>query len=382
MAKFNAKVYGLARHLECSTLRAVDTTHRHRQDVMYTSDGDGKSPKYIRSSIIFEVFKRQLKKEIDTEEKLLQVLKDDLSKMDGDVQLSDEMKEVFHLLYDALKDLKECTDEHDAALSALAGSADYLPCHPLAAAEFVLKFIPTFFIKGEAQHLEKDMLALITSSGFQTSTQLLARYFDKSRMTYKQGYVSDLFRIVFTLYYWPYANIESFHSLSVRPDYSTSLTRRSNCRDIMQTHIPATLLGRVGIRECRLRPQDEFKIFRDHYMPHLQARNGTFYLKVNEQDEAVRPDYSTSLTRRSNLCSVSVQKHQHSIESHTTLKSPSKRFKPDPCKVMSAQQLDSIELNFILGKYDESLPPDSLYKDFESDEFLPPDSLHKDFESE
>ena len=108
----------------------------------------------------------------------------------------------------------------------------------------------------------------------------------------------------------------------------------------------------------------------------------TFYLKVNEQDEAVRPDYSTSLTRRSNLCSVSVQKHQHSIESHTTLKSPSKRFKPDPCKVMSAQQLDSIELNFILGKYDESLPPDSLYKDFESDEFLPPDSLHKDFESD
>ena len=291
MAKFNAKVYGLARHLECSTLRAVDTTHRHRQDVMYTSDGDGKSPKYIRSSIIFEVFKRQLKKEIDTEEKLLQVLKDDLSKMDGDVQLSDEMKEVFHLLYDALKDLKECTDEHDAALSALAGSADYLPCHPLAAAEFVLKFIPTFFIKGEAQHLEKDMLALITSSGFQTSTQLLARYFDKSRMTYKQGYVSDLFRIVFTLYYWPYANIESFHSLSVRPDYSTSLTRRSNCRDIMQTHIPATLLGRVGIRECRLRPQDEFKIFRDHYMPHLQARNGTFYLKVNEQDEAAAELY-------------------------------------------------------------------------------------------
>ena len=139
-----------ARVLELFLLRSLDPCHRLR--AMYTSYRVGRSQRYTRRSLVFDVFKRLLLKEdIDTEQALLQVFKDGLSKMGGDVQLCCEMKRVFRQLYNTLKRLREqeCNkDEHDAALRALAGSADYLPCHPLAAMKFVLEHIPKFVEQG------------------------------------------------------------------------------------------------------------------------------------------------------------------------------------------------------------------------------------------
>ena len=210
---------------------------------MYTSYRGGRSQRYTRKSLVFDVFKRLLLEEdIDTEQALLQVFKDDLSKMGGDVQLCCETKRVFGQLYNTLKCLREqeCNkDEHDAALRALAGCADYLPCHPLAAMKFVLEHTPKFVEQGgtATSHLPKGMLRIIECFGLPPSKYLLVRFCDKSKMTQKDGYASDLFRIVFTLYYWPYAKIESIHSLSVLPDYSKILICRSNLCSVQKRQL-------------------------------------------------------------------------------------------------------------------------------------------------
>jgi hypothetical protein len=281
------KIHDLARHLECLLLRFLEPQHRGSA-IRYTYNGKT----LFRSSIVVDVFKTLLEGDTDKMQDLLQALKEEIciirtGKSGGDVQLSDEMNIVFQDLYQSLRDCKDANVDRDAALRALAGIADYLPCHPIEAMLFVLKYIPTFVIQGgeATRNIEKKMLAVMASSGFQTAKQLLVGFLDTSRMTFEDGYVSDMFRIVFTLYYWPYAKAETNDSLCVLPDYSTNLIHREHCRCIMNTFIPATLLGRIGIRDFKLRHNEEVTIFRDHYLPHLLVGQGTFSVKVNEQGE-------------------------------------------------------------------------------------------------
>ena len=209
------EINDLARLLEWYILRLLDPQHRERAikftyTYTYTNTGRKRRKKgFHRSSIVHTIFKKQLLEgEIDKEEVLLQELKDELSKIrtgrtGGDVELSDDMEDVFQRLCDSIKDLQDTNDDRDAALRALQGRANYLPCHPFAAAHFVHEHLPT-----STTHLDKKTMSLITC-------QTGGKYFDKKRLTRRDGYVNDLFLIVFTLYYWPYAKIESNGSLSV-----------------------------------------------------------------------------------------------------------------------------------------------------------------------
>jgi hypothetical protein len=224
------KIHDLARHLECLLLRFLEPQHRGSA-IRYTCNKKTLS----RSSIVVDVFKPLLEGDTDKIQDLLQALKEEIciirtGKSGGDVQLSDEMITVFQELYQSLRDCKDANVDRDAALRALAGIHDYFPYHPIEAMHFVLEYIPTFVTQGgEAiRHLERQKLEIINCYGCQPSKQLLVRFFDKNRITRRDGYMSDMFRIVFMLYYWPYAKAETNDSLCVLPDYRANLIPRKS----------------------------------------------------------------------------------------------------------------------------------------------------------
>mmetsp|Transcript_28408 Transcript_28408/g.42872 ORF Transcript_28408/g.42872 Transcript_28408/m.42872 type:complete len:267 (-) Transcript_28408:2172-2972(-) len=223
------EIHTLARMLECALLRLLEPKDRIRA---IKFSGSGKSKQ--RFSIVHQVFTLQLKGIIVSEQDLLQEFEKDLyslrtSKREVEVKLKEESTDAFHNLFTAVQ---SCPSHlHEDASRALAGSVDYLPCHPFEAMFFVIDHIPNF-IKGDAAtfSLKKKLMDIMTTSGFQKEG--LVGYVDKKRLkkrtTRRDGglFVNDNFRIVFTLYYWPYAKVQSNETLSVLPGHGMNLIRR------------------------------------------------------------------------------------------------------------------------------------------------------------